>query len=85
MIKIEKIYEKPWILDFLEKRNLVQQYIKSARNILNWIYWKQDFKLRKPKKNWIWSFRINQKYRAFGIIDENNNLLIFEINDHQNY
>ncbi len=85
MLEIKKIYEKPWILEFLEKRNLTSQYIKSAKNIVNWYFWKQDFKIRQPKKNKIYSFRINKKYRAFGILDEENNLLIFEISDHQNF
>jgi len=85
MININKIYEKPWILDFLEKKNIKEQYIKSAKFLVNWYFWKTDFKIRQPKKNRVWSFRINKQYRAFWIMDKNNNLLIFEINSHQNF
>jgi len=85
MININKIYEKPWILDFLEKKNIKEQYIKSAKFLVSWYFWKIDFKIRQPNKNRVWSFRINKQYRAFWIMDKNNNLLIFEINNHQNF
>ena len=85
MIKINKIYEKPWILEFLEKKNIKNQYIKSAKFLVSWYFWKTDFKIRQPKKNRVWSFRVNKQYRAFWIMDDGDNLLIFEINDHQNY
>jgi len=81
MLKIENIYEIEWVYNFLLKRWLVNQYRKSKKYILVWIYWKTDFKLRKPKEKWEWSFRINKQYRAFGKLDWND-LIIYIIDNH---
>ncbi len=83
MIKIDNIYELPGVYDFLLKRWLVNQYRKSKRYILAWIYWKNDLNLRKPKEKWEWSFRINKQYRAFWKLQWND-LIIYIIDNHQN-
>jgi len=41
------------------------------------------FKKRQPKKDSIWYFRINKQYRAIGYIDDDRNLIIVEIDNHQ--
>ncbi len=82
MFKIENIYEKEYIFDELVKRNLVKQYKKSKIYIISWIYWKTDFKLREPSKDWIYSFRINKQFRAFCYL-ENNSLIVYKIYNHQ--
>jgi len=49
---------------------------------------KFDFKLRKPKIAKVYQFRINHKYRAFGIFREEENETIFivtHISDHQDF
>jgi len=84
MLKINNIFETKWVLDFLEKRNLIRQYKKSKNYILAWIYWKTDLKLREPKKKWEYSFRINKQFRAFWKLD-NWDLIIFIIDNHQNF
>lgn len=83
MIDIKNIFEKEFIFDFLNKRNLLKQYKKSKDLILLWINWKTDFKLREPRKDWIYSFRINKQFRAFGYF-ENENLIVYKIDNHQN-
>jgi hypothetical protein len=40
-----------------------------------------DFKLRQPKKDWIYYFRINKQYRGFWVI-EWKIFKITDINDH---
>lgn len=59
MIQINNIFELDTVIDFLNKRRLLNQYKKSKSYVINWILAKTDFKLRKPKQDWIWSFRIN--------------------------
>ena len=84
MLNIKNILEVKWVHDFLYKRWLLEQYKKSKTYILNWIYWKTDFKLRKPKEKWEWSFRINKQFRAFWrVVDWD--LVVFIIDNHQNY
>ena len=83
MLIIKKIYEKEYIFEDLTKRNILNQYKKSKNLIIEWIYWKTDLKLRKPKKDWIYSFRINKQFRAFGYL-ENDNLIVYKIDNHQN-
>ena len=85
MLKITEIYEENEIIDFLVKRRLLVQYLKSTKYLLNWNFAKLDFKLRKPKKDWIYSFRINKQYRIFWYFRENWIFIVFEINDHSNF
>jgi hypothetical protein len=70
------------VIDDLKKLGLSDRYIQAKMKVLTG-YWATDFKLREPKHRRIRSFRISQKYRAFGILDDNKVLRIFEINDHQ--
>jgi hypothetical protein len=39
---------------------LIKQYVKSVEYLILWTFANLDFKLREPKKNWIYSFRINK-------------------------
>ena len=82
---IKKIIELNWILEYLEKRNLVNQYKKSKNYLLLWYTEKVLFKKRKPYTSKIYQFRINNKYRVFWYFDTNNNSIfrIIEISDHQ--
>ena len=45
---------------------------------------KLDLKERKPKGSGIFSFRINKQFRAF-CIEDSDILIVFEINNHQNF
>lgn len=82
IMKIENILEDEWIFEYLFSRNLVKQYKKSKILVLNWINNRTYFKEREPKWSNIWYFRINKQFRAFWSFDNDNNLRIFEIDNH---
>lgn len=81
-MKFNKIIELPKILKYLEKYKILNQYKKAKQNLLFWNNTKTFFKERKPRWSWIFYFRINKKYRALWYI-ENNELRIYDINNHQ--
>ena len=83
MYKIEVILEDKDIFDFLNKRWLLPQYKKSKIKILNWLFSWVDFKIRQPKKDEIYSFRINKQFRAYWRLLENRILQIYFIDNHQ--
>ncbi len=83
MIIPNAIFETENVIKFLKKRNLLKQYIKAKKLILNWKWKNTNLKIRQPKKDEIRYFRINNQYRALGFRDENKNLIIFKIHDHQ--
>ncbi len=81
-MKITRIKEYKKVLPTLQKRGLVVQYVKAAKTLLFGDVKSVDFKLRKPKGEKIYSFRINKKYRAFCFFD-NDVLKVFDVSDHQ--
>lgn len=88
MIKIDAIFESKEIVEYLIKRNILEQYKKAREMMLQGHFQKFDFKLRKPKLAQVYQFRINQKYRAFGIFREENEKIFFlvtKISDHQDF
>ena len=70
------------ILNYLQKRNLVEQYKKAKEFLKNNHLASVKFKKRRPKKSGQYYFRINQKYRAIGIFD-GKDFIVTEISDHQ--
>jgi plasmid maintenance system killer protein len=69
------------ITKLVKKYQLTKQFKKAIFYIKSWNFKAVDFKLRKPKSDWIWYFRINKQYRAWcKIID--NILFIIDIDDH---
>lgn len=50
---------------YLVSRNLVSQYKKAKEKILSGDLKSVDFKLRRPKKEEIYQFRLTKKYRTF--------------------
>ncbi len=85
MSKVREIFETKDIFKFLESRNLVKQYKKAKSYLLEGRILTVRFKERNPKGSGIWYFRINQQYRAYGIFNANGDLVVYEINDHQNW
>lgn len=83
MKSFQRIFEKEEILSYLVKRNLLKQYKKAKKYLLNGNTLQTKFKERNPKGSGIWSFRINKKYRALGVFDDEGNLIVFKIDDHQ--
>lgn len=84
MLIIREVYEKEEIKDFLIKRWLLNQYLKSVNFLKDWFFWKLDFKERQPKWNKIYSFRINKQFRAYWFFDDENDFIVFKIDNHQN-
>jgi len=64
MLTIEQVYISDDLIDYLEKRNLGTQYKKVKSYILAGNYRQVKLKLREPKKDGIFYFRINKQYRA---------------------
>jgi len=70
------------ILDYLKKRNLVPKY-KKAKELLKKNHLSSvQFKKRKPKSSGRYYFRITRKYRAIGVFD-GIDFIVVEISDHQ--
>jgi plasmid maintenance system killer protein len=70
------------VSEYLLKRRLLTQYTKKKENILKNIFTWNYLKLREPKKDEIWYFRINKQFRALWYID-GTTLKIFDIDNHQ--
>lgn len=80
---MKQILEKEDILTYLMARGLVKQYKKAKLYLLSGYQSQVRFKERNPKGCGIWYFRINKQFRALGVFDEADNLIIFEIDNHQ--
>lgn len=80
---IQEVRELSKIQKFLEKRNLMKQYLKAKKYILDGNEKVVDFKIREPKILWIVYFRINKQFRAFARRDWDT-ITIFSIDNHQN-
>jgi len=83
MFKINRIIEAEYILEYLEKRNILNQYKKSKANILSGNYAWNKIWYKEPKKDEIIYFRINKQFRALCRLDWNS-LIVFDIDNHQN-
>lgn len=71
------------LLKFIDSRWLRKQYIKSCNYIYNWYFDLSDFKLREPKKDKIYYFRINKQFRVYVEL-EWDILVVRSIDNHQN-
>ncbi len=83
MKKALRIFEQKDILAALEACGLVQQYKKAKEYLIRGYPMKVRFKERKPSGSGIWSFRINKQFRALGVFNDEGDLVIFEIDNHQ--
>ena len=81
---VHQILEKKHILSYLVKRGLLDQYKKAKRYLLEGGTPKVRFKERNPKGSGIWYFRINRQFRALGTFDEEGDLIVFDVDNHQN-
>lgn len=80
---IKEIFIDQEILGYIEKRWLLKQYEKSEKYLYNWNYKQLDLKIREPKKDKIYYFRLNKQFRLWCKI-ENETIKIFHIDNHQN-
>lgn len=77
-----KVQEQPKVVEYLIKRNLVKPYLKAKKYLENDQFQMVDFKIRQPKADKIYYFRITKKYRAVGhFIDDV--FVVATIFDHQ--
>jgi len=79
---ISKVFIAPEALEYIEKRELTKQYQKAKSHILSGRFSSAQLKLRAPKKDQIWYFRINKKFRALCELD-GEALYVYAIDDHQ--
>lgn len=64
MIVVSSVLITPESVDYLKKRRLDKQYFKAKKLILAGSFSNVDLKIREPKKDRIWYFRINRQFRA---------------------
>lgn len=83
MNKVQRILERKEILGYLQARGLLRQYQKAKRFLLQGNALQVKFKERNPKGSGIWYFRINRQFRALGVFNEDGDLVIFKIDNHQ--
>lgn len=83
MSKVKNIFEKKEVLSYLQKRDLLIQYKKAKEYLLAGNLLQVRFKERNPKGSGIWYFRINKQYRALGVFNEEGDLIVFKIDNHQ--
>ncbi len=77
-----KIREGKGVVKYLQRRNILKQY-KIAKKHFEKNHFKIiDDKLRKPKINGIYQFKITGKYRAFYVLREEG-AVVYKISDHQ--
>mgnify|MGYP000913155634 CR=1 FL=1 len=64
MIKITQVLISPEAREYLIKRQLDKQYHKAKIFILAGHHANVDLKIREPKVDRVWYFRINKQFRA---------------------
>ena len=71
------------IRNYLKKRNLTKKFEKQKKLFEeNPFHRSLNTELLEPRKMRIWSFRVNQKYRAIFIFRKKDTIEIIDVNDH---
>ena len=78
-----KVREKPKAIKFIKSRQLTKPYLKAKKYIELGLYEMVDLKKRQPHKLGKFYFKITRQYRAFGYINDKDELIVTEISDHQ--
>lgn len=78
-----QVFETKEVIEYLSKRNLIKQYKKAKTYMINWLYENVDFKLRKPKEQKIYYFRINKQFRALWKFNDFWDFVVWLIDNHQ--
>jgi len=84
MPNVPRIYETQKLASYLKKRGLLSQYKKAKRYLLDGRQLTVRFKEKNPKGSGIWYFRINKQFRALATFDEDGDLRVYGIDNHQN-
>ena len=77
-----QVFDNEKVKKLVQKYGLKEQYLKACQYIESGNYKLVDLKLRKPKSEGIYQFRISRKYRAMAFKD-GGNLVVYKISDHQ--
>lgn len=80
---IKNIFIDDKILEYIKKRWLYSQYEKSENYLKSWNFRQLKLKIREPKKDRIYYFRLNKQFRLWCKIDDES-IKIFFIDNHQN-
>lgn len=83
MKHIPHIFERKEVLPYLEDRGLVKQYQKAKKYILLGNLTQARLKERHPKGCGIWYFRINKQFRALAYFNNEGDLIVAKIDNHQ--
>lgn len=83
MPKVQQIFERKEVSPYLKARNLLKQYVKAKRYLLQGNTLQVKFEERNPKGSGIWYFRINKQFRALGVFNKVGDLIVFKIDNHQ--
>jgi plasmid maintenance system killer protein len=78
-----KVFEEEGVVDYLQSREITQQYLKAKRYLEMGFYGQVDLRKRKPKTEGIYYFKITKKYRALGYFENKQTFIVVEISDHQ--
>ena len=76
------VKERKKVIDYLKKRQIVKPYLKAKKYLEADQYEIVDFKIRKPKSEEAYQFRITRKFRAFGHF-VGDTFVVASISDHQ--
>lgn len=79
---ISEVIERKDVFLYLKKRRLLGKYKKAKGFLLSGDFVLGNLKKREPKKDEIWSFRVDKQFRAFCYFD-GTVLVVFEINNHK--
>ena len=69
-IRVQELRINAISLQYIRERQLTKQYLKAKKYILSGNLKNVDLKLREPKTEGIWYFRINKQYRAYARYEE---------------
>lgn len=81
-MKIDRVAIPKKRITYLEERWLVKQFEKATTLICHGYVQSVQLKLRQPKSDNIYYFRINKQFRAWCTL-EGSTLIVFHIDNHQ--
>ncbi len=82
MVRIRRVLITPEAREYLVKRGLENQYKKARTFIVAGHFGNVDLKIREPKEDRVWYFRINKQFRALCEL-EGEILYVLAIDNHQ--
>lgn len=82
MIEIKELYIDEKVLLLIKEKQLLNQYLKAEKYLLEWNIKQVSLKIRQPKNKNIYYFRLNKQFRLWcTLIDWV--IKIFHLDNHQ--